>query len=334
MSSAFALISNPSLNPRKVLCYRSNELKRINTKDIAEIRSESFVFSPWRSGITFYLDEFLGELDASSIHEYVNSISDLDSVNLFEETQAGFEKRVENTKKAFQNASLEKVVVARVKKISMSKELDILTLFYRLVKANPNSLVYIMKSSQWGTWLGATPELLLSYDGKDFQTMSLAGTLFSDIEEWSSKEAAEQSVTSSFIEEVIGWDSNRKPQIQELNQGSLRHLMSVYRLPMNMEKMASVLTKLSPTPAVSGYPVKLALDHLQKTEKMERSLYAGFIGSKSGENWKLHVNLRCAQIFLGDAFLYAGCGINSSSNPRREWEETQNKMRVIEECLF
>ncbi len=334
MSSAFALISNPSLNPRKIHCYRSNELKGVNTKDIAEICSGSFVFSPWDSDTTFYLDEFLGELDASSIHEYLNSISELDSLNLFEETQSGFEKRVENTKEAFRNASLEKVVVARVKKISMCKELDILKLFHRLVKANPNSMVYLMKSSQWGTWLGATPELLLDYDGKDFQTMSLAGTLFSDTEEWSSKEAAEQSVTSSFIEEVIGWDSNRKPQIQELNQGRLRHLMSVYRLPMKMEKMASVLTNLSPTPAVSGYPVKLALDYLQKTEKIERSLYAGFIGSKSGENWKLHVNLRCAQIFMGNAFLYAGCGINSSSNPRREWEETQNKMRVIEECLF
>ena len=334
MSRAFALISNPSSNPRKVHCYRSNELKGVKTQQIGEIPSESFVFSPWGSDTTFYLDEFLGELDASSIHEYLNGISDLGGLNLFEETQADFEKRVENAKIAFQNASLEKVVLARTKKVSLVNGLDILKVFYRLVEANPNSLVYLMKSSQWGTWLGATPELLLNYDGKDFQTMSLAGTLFSDSEEWSSKEAAEQSVTSSFIEEVIGWDSNRKPQIQELHQGRLRHLMSVYQLPMNMKEMAGVLTKLSPTPAVSGYPVQLALDYLQQTERMERSLYAGFIGSKSRENWKLHVNLRCAQILSNEAFLYAGCGINSSSNPRREWEETQNKMRVIEECLF
>jgi isochorismate synthase len=334
VSSAFALISNPSINPKKVHCYRSNELKGIKTQDIGEIPSGSFVFSPWHSYTTFYLDEYLGELDASSIHEHLNSISDVDGLNLFEETQNGFEQRVEKAKNAFRNALLEKVVVARTKKISMIKGLDILEVFYRLVEANPNSLVYLMKSSQWGTWVGATPELLVEFDGKDFQTMSLAGTLFSDVEEWSSKEAAEQSVTSSFIEEVIGWDSNRKPQMQELNQGRLRHLMSVYRLPMKMEKMASVLTKLSPTPAVSGYPVKLASDYLQQTERMERSLYAGFIGSKSGENWKLHVNLRCAQILINDAFLYAGCGINASSNPRREWEETQNKMRIIEECLF
>ena len=334
MSRAFALISNPSTHSRKVHSYRSNELKGVKTKDIAEVPSESFVFSPWDSDTTFYLDDFLGELNVSSIHEYLNSISDLDGLNLFEETQAGLENRVENAKKAFQNTLLEKVVVARTKKVSMVNGIDILEVFYRLVEANPNSLVYLMKSSQWGAWLGATPELLLNYNGKDFQTMSLAGTLFSDSEEWSSKEAAEQSVTSSFIEEVIGWDSSRKPHIQELNQGRLRHLMSVYQLPMSVKEMAGVLTNLSPTPAVSGYPVQLALDYLQQTERMKRSLYAGFIGSKMGDNWKLHVNLRCAQILSSEAFLYAGCGINSSSNPRREWEETQNKMRVIEECLF
>ena len=334
MSSAFALISHPSAKARKVNCYRSNELKGVKTNDIAEIPSGSFIFSPWKSDTTFYLDDYLGELDAPSIHEYLNGIADVKGISFFEEVQDGFEKRVEQAKKEFQNSSLEKVVIARTKKLSSVKGLDVLEIFYRLMEANPNSLVYLMKSSRWGTWLGATPELLLNYDGKDFQTMSLAGTLFSNTEEWSSKEAAEQSVTSSFIEDVIGWDSNRKPEIQELNQGKLRHLMSVYRFPMRTEEMARVLTKLSPTPAVSGFPVKLALDYLQQTERMERSLYAGFIGSKTGKNWKLHVNLRCAQIIGKEAFLYAGCGINASSDPRREWEETQNKMRVIEECLF
>ena len=40
MSSAFALISNPSLKPKKIQCYRSNELKGVKSQEIAEIPSE------------------------------------------------------------------------------------------------------------------------------------------------------------------------------------------------------------------------------------------------------------------------------------------------------
>jgi isochorismate synthase len=45
------------------------------------------------------------------------------------------------------------------------------------------------------------------------------------------------------------------------------------------------------------------------------------------------VNLRCAQLFRNQAFLYLGGGLTAQSNVEEEWQETENKAKTLEKIF-
>ena len=69
----------------------------------------------------------------------------------------------------------QKIVVSRTEEIEIG-ELDIVKLLKKLMTTYPSALVYIWFHPTIGLWAGATPETLLLTEGKNFKTMSLAGT--------------------------------------------------------------------------------------------------------------------------------------------------------------
>lgn len=331
MDQAFAIISAP-LDGQGLRFYPPQTLIEQPTHLLSEQLTTGFVCSPWNSASTWYLKdvEKVSDISAISLKYYFDEgiISEQNT-----ERESAFIQRVEDAKKNFEKGDLSKVVLSRTKWLPLQEGYNYLELFERLRNAYPNSLIYLFSSEKWGTWIGATPEVLLNYHEGTAQIMSLAGTLFDHKEVWSGKEEQEQAVTSRFIEEVLQWDEEESPKIKELRQGSLRHLLSVYEKGIEPERVGSYISALSPTPAVSGYPVNKAIDYLENNEPHQRSLYTGFIGFGENSNWNIHVNLRCAQLFRTGINLFAGCGINSGSEAQREWYETEKKMNVIVECL-
>jgi isochorismate synthase len=56
----------------------------------------------------------------------------------------------------------------------------------------------------FGTWIGATPEVLLSIENEEVKTISLAGTKKSNDESaWNAKEKEEQAIVTQFIEQTL-----------------------------------------------------------------------------------------------------------------------------------
>jgi len=248
-----------------------------------------------------------------------------------------FTEEIEAIKTAISNLELEKVVAARIVQKELHGQnfgIDSLVEWYvKLCENYPDCLVYLFLDSALGIWIGASPELLFDRDESGVShTVSLAGTLFGDSEIWSEKEILEQSTTSQHINEILQ-EFNLVAEVsplQERKNGALRHLISQYSFTTQTDQIMGLIHRLNPTPAVIGYPQKSALDWVKSKLKLERELYSGAIGILSNQRSLLHVNLRCAKVYLNQKVdLFAGCGINSMSDPVREWQETQLKSEII-----
>ena len=92
--------------------------------------------------------------------------------------------------------------------------------------------------------------------------------------------------------------------------------------------------RLHPTPALGGTPREIALDIIRKYEPHERGMYASPIGliDESG-NGVFVVGIRSGIIEDDRLYSYAGCGIVKNSDCKKEYIETEGKLKTILECL-
>ena len=103
----------------------------------------------------------------------------------------------------------------------------------------------------------------------------------------------------------------------------------------NFPELGSVMLRLlHPTSAVCGMPKESALHFNQQLEGYDRSFFSGFLGPVNMQDeTHLFVNLRCMQLLDQQAALYAGAGVTIDSEPQREWEETELKMRTMQQVM-
>ncbi len=335
-SPSFALVRLPGDAPNRMHLFMGPEtLHPISVSQLSQINDNPrFFFTPWNTSETiFELSDFRGIMNLGEAFLWIDEIHKR-QIGTQSTSFENFETSIDKAKDEITWGNFEKVVLAREKYIPAEIDTTELgTIFYALCKAHPQAFVYICSSQNWGTWMGASPETLVNYSSGTVSIMSLAGTLFNDNEEWSSKESAEQTVTSKFIESCLNWSPTDSVAVRELRQGKLRHLMSVYQKNWNRERLPDLVVSLSPTPAVCGNPRNSALQFIQENESFKRDLYAGYIGISRPDGLITNVNLRCAEIGANGIRLLAGCGINKDSQAQREWEESGLKMTVIEEYL-
>lgn len=232
----------------------------------------------------------------------------------------------------------DKVVAARCEKLELDSLPDVAALFEKACARYPDACVYFFSTRDAGTWLGASPEQLVSLNGSTLQTTALAGTLAADEpDSWTGKEYDEQAMISFFISNIFEKYALKNLESNEVSTriaGNVKHLHTAFRAeapPAFLEtKFHKLLGELNPTPAVCGLPQFEASLFISQHESMERRFYSGFNGIQWPDgNLSLYVNLRCAEIFKTHIHLYAGAGITGSSIPEKEWEETIRKIRTI-----
>jgi isochorismate synthase len=258
--------------------------------------------------------------------------------------QAAFEKMVEEGVHAIENGTLEKIVTSRTRYIQLPTEFDVVDSFHRLCATYPNALVSFVSAPETGSWLGASPETLVSVENQTiFKTVALAGTKMYEpgtnlkTVAWTQKEIEEQALVERYIISCF-----KKIRVREYDEhgpktvvaGNLLHLKSDFMVDMkaiNFPQLGSVMLQLlHPTSAVCGMPLEPALDFLRKHEGYEREYYAGFLGPVNVDNdIHIFVNLRCMKLMEGGALLYAGAGVTNDSVPENEWNETEMKLNTL-----
>jgi isochorismate synthase len=226
----------------------------------------------------------------------------------------------------------DKVVLSRTKSVPYNTDF-LSSDFERLCETYPNAFVYLVSSLKYGTWIGATPELLLHKSGDQYQTVALAATKKKDdLSDWTDKEYFEQGVVKEFIVQrlrELGCEGIQSNDRHEYLAGPLKHLRNEITFKSTSIPLDKLVQSLHPTPAVSGLPQDKAIAIIKKLERHDRALYAGVIGVVDEQSSHLFVNLRCAQVFKNTLCLYVGGGHTEASDPLAEWEETENKAKTL-----
>jgi len=238
----------------------------------------------------------------------------------------------------------QKVVPAMQMHIDLSKAFKPLQLFDNLCIKYPNTFVSLVATPETGTWIGASPEILIAIDANNkFSTTALAGTQpyredvqLTDVA-WTQKDIEEQAMVSRYIINCF-----KKIRLREFDEigpktnkaGNLIHLKTNYMVDLNrvnFPHLGSVMLKLlHPTSAVCGLPEAPATKFIQETESFDRAFFSGYLGPVNmNDETNVYVNLRCMNLLEDAAILYAGAGVTIDSNPEKEWLETEIKLNTL-----
>lgn len=291
-----------------------------------------------KGGVARILDESQGVFDAAAatLNRRREGRRSFPGLRCSEEhAPEAFLQGVVRARDEIAGARLEKVVLARTATVEAHGPILPCDVLERLANAGWGTR-YATRSAE-GTFLGLSPERLISRRGTRVLADALAGTARHDAREdvltGSLKDGHEhrlvvQGITRSlerFCEHV---EVGVAPIVRRL-----RHVVHLHTaIEGQLSEPAHVLelvAALHPTPAVGGLPRDRALQFIAEAEP-PRGLYAGPIGwfdrDGNGDFW---VALRGGLINGPRATLWAGAGIVAGSDPHLELGETSLKMRPM-----
>lgn len=261
-----------------------------------------------------------------------------DSAPVIEADEPSYRAMIEQALAAIESEGLQKVVVSRqsLERHSLSPE----EVFRAKSEQFPHAFVYLWSHPRTGTWVGATPELLVApgdHPG-EFQTMSLAGTRRLDLStDWSEKERVEQEWVTTYIRERVAESGTLIAETVpvDLAYGNIAHLCTRLTFTSDLD-MIALAGRFHPTPAVAGVPLDKALQFIASHEPAPREYYSGWLGpqiARRPEGSGVFVNLRCTHWTAGGVVAFAGAGIVAGSDPGLEWMETEAKLDSIRTSL-
>ncbi len=364
VSAFFERISTQLNNNLPFVAYRHPNNSTVNAQlqntttleFLDDFEQEGFIFAPFDQAEKTV---FFAKKDAEcfSISETIEMPATNSSVkykpSIQEKTQ--HERLVERAIAEIKQTDLEKVIVSH--NPVLATQTSPLAYFKRLLSIYKTAFVYIWYHPQVGLWLGATPETLLKTEGRNFETMALAGTqIYKKKElEWQNKEIDEQAwVTRSILEDLGSSGGTEKIATSKTYThpaGKVAHLRTDINGVFDKNYLGKIIKALHPTPAVCGFPKQIAKDFILLEENYDRQFYTGYLGelnskvekkrnrrSRNVENsaynlvksqTNMYVNLRCMQVLENKILLYVGGGITKDSKPTAEWEETLNKAKTM-----
>ncbi|MCR4852717.1 MAG: chorismate-binding protein [Prevotella sp.] len=252
-----------------------------------------------------------------------------------------------------QSGEFQKIVLARCEHVGMTPGTSPLQLFQKACERYPRMFVTLFSTRESGTWLMATPEILLEGCEGRWRTIALAGTM--DIPEgemaepvWSNKDIHEQRYVATYITEcleqfLLGEDGDNRDYKHDIEEegpyttqaANVLHLRSDFRFSLpEGASIGRLLRRLHPTPAVCGLPKQQTFDFILRNESEPRRYYSGFTGpiGIEGET-HLFVSLRCMQIADDGCHLFAGGGLLRDSVEEQEWHETEAKLQAMKALL-
>ncbi|MBK9275900.1 MAG: chorismate-binding protein [Flavobacteriales bacterium] len=247
--------------------------------------------------------------------------------------RSAFEDLVRSAKASIAAGSLDKVVVSRTVTMPLERA-HLATLFEDALDRMPHAFVALLNTAEHGTWLGASPERLLTAEDELVGLDALAGTrprsdAPANAEDWSPKERREQAlvtreIVGRLIELGLPRIALRGPHPVEA--GGVSHLRTEVEADLGNRSLDEVLVAVHPTPAVCGTPRQAANAFIAAHDGPERGLYTGFWGPWNADGrTEVFVNIRCLEAFDEAVALHVGAGVTDGSEPEAEWRETEAK---------
>lgn len=335
--ACFAIYRLPGENTPRFVMQTSGSPSLL--QDIEDLNGKAgFVIAPFR--ITEHTPLLLIRPDCTDM-EKVMMTEQGKSGHLPREQHAtnpdkpAYQRLFDRFKEPLLSQEIEKLVLSRSKTISREASFSPGLSFFKAAEKYIYSYVYLFHSPETGTWLGSTPEVLLSGNELEWNTIALAGTQYpnSGAISWDDKNLKEQRLVASYLSNRLS-SFGIAPETNgpyTVKAGDLAHLRTDFRFRLgDTSGLGSLLNALHPTPAVSGLPKDKAYKFILENEGYDRSYYTGFLGMLNTKGQTdLYVNLRCMRIEKSSLTLFAGGGLLASSSADEEWEETEHKLRTM-----
>lgn len=300
-------------------------------KELHVSHTPQFYIQPWNTvELPSVLEPDTEETDLNVLETWVAGLELPALEGAVESEFSEFKNLIGFIKTGIAQGDFEKIVAARCKTIPRHNS-GIFDAFQKICEAYSKAFVYLMFHPDRGCWIGASPERFLFVNSEYAETVALAGTLIHQNEIWTPKEELEQNAVSVFLKNLFqkfDISNVQSDKVQVTEQGNLKHLSQNYRFDLPLEKFQDLVKAMHPTPAVGGFPQKEALLFIDRFENLNRELFTGWLGWSEHSEFNSWVNLRCAKVYSNCVQLFAGCGVNSGSDPEKEWLETEAKMQV------
>jgi salicylate biosynthesis isochorismate synthase len=254
--------------------------------------------------------------------------------------RASWDHQVCAVRDAIAGGAIRKVVVARCSMVRAGAPIDAAGVLSRLGAHYPGCIRFALRCGD-ATFLGATPERLVSRRGTRVVSEAMAGSVPRGASASllaSDKDRREHDLVVAAIVEALtpfctALDRRPAPEVHELP--NVVHL----RTPVSGRlsgpaHVLDLLDALHPTPAVGGVPVDRAVSWILAHEAAPRGWYSGPVGwfDASGDG-EFAVALRSGLLQGAQAWAYAGAGIVEGSTPEAEYAETALKLRPMLDAL-
>jgi isochorismate synthase len=262
-------------------------------------------------------------------------------------TGGAFQQRVEHALAAIASQELEKVVLATSCSLELPAAPDPIGVLQVLRAQQPGCCHFLLSPGAGVAFMGASPERLVSVQGRSLKTVALAG---------SAPRGSDTAADRALGDELLASDKERREHslvvdaiCRELGESApanlpsprLRRLATLQHLETEIRAVVppgtSVLdwaARLHPTPALGGAPRDRARRLIHDLEGDNRGLYGGAVGwvDRPGDG-DLCVAIRSMLLRGKTVTAFAGAGIVQGSDPAREADEVRSKLRVTLQAL-
>ncbi|MFZ3589304.1 isochorismate synthase [Bacillus sp. DJP31] len=253
-------------------------------------------------------------------------------------------KSVETVISQINQGKFEKAVLAREIRLYSDEDFNVASILLNLVQNQPSSYVFAIESDS-ATFIGSTPERLIKKEEDRLFSTCLAGsikrgktekedkdlerTLLADSKNLEEHQFVVQMITEELSQVCSSVTKPIRPSIFKAK--NIQHLYTpIVGKAHNGLHLLSIVKRLHPTPALGGFPQDKAMVAIREHELLDRGWYAGPIGWIDSEgNGEFAVAIRSGLIQKNEAALFAGCGIVGKSEPEKEYEETQIKLKPM-----
>lgn len=300
------------------------------------------------SDIEQLMAQIYGQLRSLTIADPLGAAKEASQTMLSKDV-ANFEGAVKAALQQVHSGKLHKVVLADVMDVVAPQAVDVARSLQMLRQNHPDCTVFSVGNGRGQSFIGASPERLLSIASGQLTTDALAGSAprspvpGMDIQLAQSllssdKERYEHQVVVDFIVRQLrslGLNPTYAQAPQLLQLLHIQHLHTPIMAGLSdRASPLDILAKLHPTPAVAGVPRGAACQFIRQYEAFDRGLYAAPLGWIDTQgNSEFVVGIRSALIDGVRARLYAGAGIVAGSEPAKELAEIKLKLQTLLNAL-
>ncbi|HEU23750.1 MAG: anthranilate synthase component I [Mesoaciditoga sp.] len=263
-------------------------------------------------------------------------------------TEEEFCEIVEKAKSYIKAGDIFQVVLSQ--RLSTENHSDPFEVYRRLRSINPSPYLFFIDFEDFQI-AGSSPESLVSVFNGRVMTNPIAGTRPRGKDENEDKNLSVELLRDEKerAEHLMLVDLGRNDigKISEFGSVKVERFMEIEMYSHVMHIVSTISGKLKssftpfdalisclPAGTVSGAPKIRAMEIIEELENVKRSFYAGSVGYFSfNGNMDMCIAIRTVLFKDQKAYIQGGAGIVYDSDPHREYHETLNKLKALQEAI-